>query len=396
MPIYYYKAIDANGKKRKGFIEAQNLTEAKDKLREQGVMLTQLSPQGSFFGQQGLKGDQLLAFTLLLSQLISSGVPLYESLIAIEEQYRNEKTHRIVLSLCEQVKAGSSLSDAMASFPGSFDKLYCAMIGAGEAAGALDTILERLCQLLSRRVKLKKQITTALIYPCILATFSLLVIFLLLTFVVPSIEGIFMDRELNAYTRFVMELSHIFQKYWWLIGLLLISGIGWSIYQYFTPKGKAWMQRQLLKMPLIRTLIIQTALIRFCRTLATLLQGGVSMIDSLRLSREVMQNPTLEEEVELAEIRIIEGSSLSKELIRSRFFPHLVARMMAVGEETGNIITMLNKIGEMYEEQLEKTLDRVMALAQPVILIVMGTLIGMVMLAILIPLTDVSSLTLGK
>lgn len=396
MPIYYYKTIDAAGKKRKGFIEAQNLAEAKDKLRDQGVMLTHISTQGSLFGRQGLKGDQLMAFTLLLSQLISSGVPLYESLMAIEEQYRNEKTHRIILSLCEQVKSGSSLSAAMASFPDSFDRLYCAMIGAGEAAGALDTILDRLCQLLSRRMKLKKQVTTALIYPGILATFSILVIFLLLTFVVPSIEGIFMDRQLNAYTRFVIHLSHIFQSYWWLIGAILILGIGWSVYQYFTPAGKAWIQRQLLKLPLIRTLIVQAALIRFCRTLATLLQGGVSVIDSLRLAREVMQNPTLEEEIEAAEIKIIEGSSLSKELVRSRWFPHLVARMMAVGEETGNLVVMLNKIGEMYEEQLEKTLDRVMALSQPVILIVMGTLIGMVMLAILIPLTDVSSLTIGQ
>lgn len=396
MPIYHFKAIDNSGKRRKGFIEAQNLQDAKDKLRAQDVMLTTISTQGSFFGKQTIKGDQLLAFTMLLSQLISSGVPLYESLLAIEEQYRSEKVHRIILSLCEQVKAGSSLSEAMGSFPDSFDKLYCAMIGAGEAAGALDTILERLCQLLSRGVKLKKQIITALIYPAILAIFSLLVIFLLLTFVIPSIEGIFMDRQLNRYTQFVILASHFFQNYWWLIGIsVALLGV-LCTYQYYTPKGKAWLQKQLLKLPLIRTLIIQAALIRFCRTLGTLLQGGVSMIESLRLAREVMQHPTLEEEMEIAEVKIVEGSSLSAELIKSRYLPHIVARMMAIGEETGNLVSMLNKVAEMFEEKLEKTLDRVMALAQPVILVVMGTMIGMVMLAILIPLTDVSSLGLGS
>jgi general secretion pathway protein F len=151
----------------------------------------------------------------------------------------------------------------------------------------------------------------------------------------------------------------------------------------------------LLKLPLLRTLTIQTAVARFCRTMATLLQGGLSMIDSLRIARSVMRNVVLEKEMQAAEVKIIEGNALSRELGRSKHIPSLVPRMLAVGEESGTMVVMLGKVAEIYEQELEKTLDRVMALAQPVILIVMGLVIGTVLLAILLPLTDVSSFSIG-
>jgi general secretion pathway protein F/type IV pilus assembly protein PilC len=395
MPLYQYHYVDVQGKKRSSVIEAQGEKEAKTKLREQGLLVTSIVLKEKVSKKQNLKGDNLLAFTVQLSQLVNAGVPLYQSLTAIEEQVRGEPYHSIVLSLCEQIRTGISLSGAMASYPNSFDRLFCGMVAAGEAVGALGPVLDKLSYFLDRQMRLKKQIITAMIYPVILGSFSMLIICVLLGFVVPSLEGIFADRKLNAFTSSVINLSHLFRHYWWIYFPVIGGLITWIVWTVRSPKGKIWIEKTLLKVPLLRTLIIQTAVARFTRTMGTLLQGGLSMIDSLRISRGVMRNAVLEKEIEIAETRIIEGSSLSQELGRSDYFPHMAARMLAVGEESGTSVAMLNRIADMYEQEIEKSLDRVMALAQPLILIVMGLVIGTVLLAILLPLTDVSSFSVG-
>lgn len=391
MPLFHYQYVDGNGKRRSGHIEANGDQEAKSKLREQGVLVTQLQAKSSINKKQNLKGESLIAFTVQLSQLVNAGVPLYESLIAIEEQVRGESYHRIVLSLCEQIRSGISLSGAMGSYPDSFDKLYCGMVAAGEAVGVLGPVLEKLTQFLNKQMKLRKQISTAMIYPCILGGFSFLIICLLLGFVVPSLESIFVERKLNAFTSAVLGLSYLFRTYWWLYMPIALSSISFVVWKLRTPKGKTWIEKNLLRLPVIKTLVIQTAVARFCRTMGTLLQGGLNMIESLRISRGVIHNFVLEKEIQNAEVKIIEGYSLSHELGRSSYFPGMVSRMLAVGEESGTSVTMLNSVADMYEQELEKTLDRVMALSQPIILIVMGLVIGTVLLAIMLPLTDVSS-----
>jgi general secretion pathway protein F len=393
MPLYQYHALDAQGKRKKGLIEAQGERDAKDKLREMRVMVISLSLKTEVSAKQNLKGEKLVAFTMQLSQLVGAGVPLYESLTAIEKQCRTERYHRIVLSLCDQIKAGTSLSQAMSHYPESFNKLYRSMISAGEAVGDLNIVLEKLSQLLARQIKLKNEIVTAMVYPLILGSFSFLIILMLLGFVVPSIEGIFAGRKLNGFTQFILSLSHVFREYWWaylpVIGLV----VAYLVYLIRSFKGKAWIERNLLRVPVIRTLIIQTAVARFSRTMGTLLHGGLPLIDSLNISREVMRNQVLEQEIKKAQVRIIEGSSLGTELTRAKWFPSMVAQMLAVGEESGSTVSMFNKIADMYEQDLEKTLTRLMALAQPIILIFMGVIIGTILLAILLPLTDISSLT---
>ncbi len=395
MPLFQYVYVDAQGKHRTGMIDAQGDLDAKMKLREQGVLITKINSKQKISSRQNLKSENLLTFTIQLSQLINAGVPLYEGLKALEEHSRGESYHRIILSLCEQIKTGMSLSNAMAVYPESFDKLYCGMVAAGEAVGVLGPVLEKLSQFLNRQMKLRKQISTALIYPGVLGSFALLIIGLLLGFVVPSLEDLFADRKLNSFTNAVLGLSHIFRGYWWLYLPVGIGSIVWSVMKIRSPEGKIWLQDKLLRVPLLKTLVAQAALTRFCRTLSTLLEGGLSMIESLRIARSVMNNATLEKEIQAAEIKIIEGHSLSQELARSKFIPKMVTRMLAVGEESGTTVSMLSRIADMYEQDLEKTLDRVMALAQPIILIVMGLIIGTVLLAVLLPLTDVSSFSTG-
>jgi general secretion pathway protein F len=394
MPLYQYQALDKFGKKRSGLIEAQNEKDGKEKLRDQAMMVTAISVKSGGAARENLRGENLMTFTMQLSQLLNAGIPLYQALVALEEQYRNESFHRILLSLCEQIKTGTPLSQAMAGYPNSFNNLYCSMIAAGQSAGALNIVLERLTHLLSKQMKLKRQITTAMIYPCILASFSVLIIIMLLGFVVPSIEGIFEGRNLNTFTKLVIDTSHFFRDYWWIYVPGTAGFIAFMVYQARSPKWKIWRERNFLKIPLVRTLIIQTSVARFCRTMGTMLQGGLPIIDSLHISREVMRNVVLEEEVKKAESKIVEGSSLSHELTNSKWFPIMVSRMLAVGEESGTTTLMLNKIADMYEDELEKTLDQLMALAHPIILVFMGTIIGTVLMAILLPLTDVSSLSM--
>lgn len=391
MPLYSYQAVDKQGKKSKGLVEAHGERDAKRKLRDQDIMVISLQEKKGTVTKENLKGEQLVTFTVQLSQLVGAGVPIYQSLIALEEQYRDEPFDRVILSICEKIKSGTPLSDALADFPDTFDRLYCSMIKAGESAGALDVVLEKLSLLLSKQDKLKKDIMTAMIYPSILAGFSLIVIVMLLGFVIPSIEGIFADRDLNTFTKVIINISHFCRNWWWIYVPLIMGFVLWFVLKIRTSAGKLILERFLLKLPLIRRMLIQAAVARFCRTMGTLQRGGLTIIDSLRISREVMHNATLEEEIRHAEARIVEGSSLSTELSKSKLIPQMVSKMIAVGEESGTTLIMMNKIADMYEQNLEKTLDRIMALAQPVILIFMGTIIGSVLLAILLPLTDMSS-----
>jgi len=394
MPVYFYQALDTAGKKKKGYVEAHSEREARSILRDQGILVKGLSTKTAGSFKQSLSGDKLLTFTIQLAQLIGARVPVYESLMTLEEHYRNDSIHHIVLSLCEQIKAGKPLSVAMSQFPTSFDRLYCGMVAAGERVGALDTVLNRLSHFLTKQMKLKKQVMTAMIYPGILASFSLLIIAMLLGFVVPSIESIFEGRQLNGFTTFVLGLSHFARDYWWAYIPFSIGSAAFAWYKLRSAEGRIWLQRIVLHIPFVNKLVVDTAVARFCRTMGTLLQGGLPIIESLQASRQVIHNVVLEQEVKQAEEKIIEGGSLSHELGRSKWFPAMVSRMLRVGEDTGSTVTMLNKLAEMYEDELEKSLDRVMAMAQPVILIFMGTIIGTILLAILLPLTDVSSLTM--
>lgn len=392
MPLYQFEALDEVGKRHRGTIEAHGEREVKGSLRRRGLMVVKLAKKKTGSSKEQLKGETLFTFTMQLSQLVGAGVPIYESLSALEEQYQGESFHRILLSICDQIKRGTSLSNAMRNYPQSFDYLYCSMIEAGEVSGSLSLVLERLTILLKKQAKLKAEVTTAMIYPSILAVFSLLIIGVLMGFVVPSIEGIFEGRELNTFTTIVLGISTFCRAWWWIYIPAIILFIGYSFYKLRTKSGKKWLEKTTLKLPFFKDLVVNTATARFTRTMATLLQGGLTIIEALRMSRQVMGNHVLEKEMVEAEKKIMEGSSLSAQLSRSKYFPGIVTRMIAVGEDTGSTHVMFEKIADMYEEELEKSLTRVVALAQPVILIVMGGVIGMVMVAILLPLTDIASL----
>ncbi len=382
MPLYSYRYLNSSGRRLRGVIDAFSLVEAKSKLLSQGIMVVHLASEARSDRKHSLRGQPLVTFTTQLATLLKAGMPVFESLTALEEQMLGEKCHRIIASLCERIRGGTSLSDALRAHPTSFDSLYCAMVAAGEASGALDTVLDRLASLLSKQLHARKQLITALIYPAVIASFCTLVIFLLLTFAIPSIENLFEGRTLSSFTAAVLAVSHFLSRAWPIyIPLLAIGG-------FFIRRHAPALA---FRLPLFRTLIIQSSLARFSRTLSTLQQGGLPLIDSLQLARQVIPNPALAAAIKHAEKRVIEGGSLAAELQKNPLIPKLVGRMLRVGEESGDLKPMLTQIADLYEGEVERTLTRLTALAQPAILLVMGGIVGIIMLAVLLPLTDVSS-----
>lgn len=391
MALYTYRAFTRDGKKTQGSIEAATLQEAKDKMRGMQLMVSQLEPQKRASKKQQLNQDNLLIFTSQLSQLLSSKIPLYESLVALEEQARGEPYHPVLLGLTERIKRGNSLSQAMLDFPDSFSPLYRALIAAGEAVGNMELALGRLNSFLSHQGKIKKQLVSALIYPALLLVLLIFAAGVLVGFVIPSLEGLFEDKEIPAFTQMVIQSSHFLRQWGILIISAVVGAICFLVVRLRNPKTKASLQRGLLKVPLISRYVVLSCLGRFAKTLSTLLDGGLPLTNALAFSRESINNARLDEIMLRVETRIIEGISLSQELSRYEEIPTLFTRMISIGEESGKLAGMLGQLATLYEEETERTLLRLVQLAQPVLLLLMGGLIGGVLLSILLPLSSFGS-----
>ena len=391
MPLFRYKALAETGRKVSGVIDADSQTVAKERLRKQKVMVTAINLLKDNKQEIGLDRTLLLSFTKELGQLLRAGLPVYESLLTLEEKYRRHKSHSLFLDLCDRLKSGSSLSAALRQYPKTFDEIYLSMVSTAEQSGSLAQIFDQLSTLINKQQKLRKQLISALIYPAFLGTFCFIVIFSLLLFVVPSMRDLFEGRPLHPITHIVLALSTFVNKAWpfLLFGTLLLGVSAFTFFRH--PQGRLLVEKGLLKLPLVKTLMIQAALIRFCRSLSVLLLGGVPLITSLSLSRKVMKQALLEEVIEKAEKRIGEGKKLSDELKSSPLIPSLVTRMLSLAEETGKMVPMLQNIADIYDEEMEAHLTQMTALLQPMILLLLGGIVGLILLSVLLPLTDVSS-----
>ncbi|MDX8430866.1 MAG: type II secretion system F family protein [Candidatus Algichlamydia australiensis] len=392
MSLYQYTALASSGKKIKGIIDADSLGSAKERLLKQKILVTKLSQYERVQKKSHhLKPAQLLDFTRDMCGLLRAGLPLYESLATVEEKYRGQKCHGVLLDLADQVKQGSSLSTAMEKYKKSFSSLYVSMVAAAEESGAIENVFEELSSFLTRQQKLKKQIGSAMFYPAFLGSFCLLVLSALLFFLIPSLEQLFEDRQLHPLTAFILGLSHFLRAYKLILGTLLATAVVSICLLMKRPENKRSLQSFLLRTPVVSTIITEAVLIRFCRAMASLLTNGVSMVKALRLSRKVMGHPLFEELIEEAEGKMVEGKKISESLGSSKLMPPLVARMLAIAEETGSSAAALGNIAAIYEENLERNLARFTALLQPVMMLFLGLIVGLIVLAVLLPLTDMQS-----
>ena len=392
MPLFRYQAVIASGRKTSGVIEADSLISAKDRLRQQNMVITEVSAYIETKKKKSIPFSELSDMTRMLSQLLSAGIPLYDGLIIVEEKYSKASYHPILVDLCDRVKKGDNLSTSLSYYEEIFDPIYISMVRAGEESGALSRSFEQLTQLLLDKSRLKKQLIAATAYPIFLACFCVTVFISLLIWVIPSLKNLFEGRALHPLTKAVFNLSDLFLDH-----LFLIFGSGALFFLLILtcikhPRFRAFWDLFLLKLPLIGPLILLAATVRFCRTCSLLLEGGTPLLHSLHLTRTVLKNRILETALLNVKKNVSEGEPLSAQIEKTKLMPSLVPRMLAIGEKTGQNATMLKHIAALCEEDLTRTLERYTALLQPLLLLVLGLLIGTVVLSILIPLTDVGSI----
>lgn len=398
MPKFKYVGFTAQGKKVENSIEAETERDAKKILRRQNIRVTKVIAPSIFEADLGQwmvdKGiakpfgrAELMRFTRQLAILINAGVPILECLEILHKQEQNMVLKRVVKNVSMQVEEGKSLYDALSSQQG-FDKLYCSLVKAGEAAGILDSILNKLAEFLEKQEKLKKQVKSALTYPVIVVIVGIAVIFGLMTFVVPQFVGMLKEsnQEIPWVTQTVIDISNFFQNYTLLLIAGMVAGSMFFVNFIKTKEGKASWDRFTMRAPLFGLLIIKGNLGAFTRTLSTMLAAGVPIIDSLEICIDTLDNTQIAKDLLKVRQAVIEGKSITEPLSRITYFPPLVTQMMKVGESTGNLDQMLVKVADVFQEEVEELVANLTKLIEPIILVVLGGIIGFVLIAMYLPI----------
>ena len=399
MPVYEYKAYDAAGKTVSGIIDAGTPKEARAKLRRQAVFVTKVKEAGEAVSLTAevkltrlvrrIRRQHVVVMTRQLATLIKSGMPLVQTLSAISEQLEGHPMQRVVYALRERVNAGEPLADALAQHPKLFSDLYVNMVRAGEAAGALELIFAQLADYMETTQKQRTKIVASLIYPALMVVVGSGVLIFLMAFVVPRLTQVFseMDRNLPAMTRTLISISAFFAS-WRFLVFLAVLAVGTVVVRLNTRAGRGRMllHRLRLKLPIAGALIRKLAVARFARTLGTLLTGGIPVLRSLEIVEGVVGNAVIAGAVGDVRARVAEGATMSDELRASQEFPPIVVHMLAVGEASGNLEEMLFNVADTYDNEVETATNSLIALLEPLMIVVMGLVVGFIVLAILLPI----------
>jgi general secretion pathway protein F len=409
VPVYAYKGVTAAGRKTKGHLDAESPRSARARLRRDGVFITELeegrrsdvarSPAStgrfavSLPSFQRVSGLDLALMTRQLSTLIGAGIPLVSALRALTDQVENAKLKGVLGNVRDRVNEGAALADAMAAGGGVFPDLYIGMVRAGEAGGALETVLERLADYLESQVRLRNKVSSILIYPTVMFLFACVVVGALVTVVLPQITELLasLNQPLPFYTRWIIALSHFTRDVWWV---LVLAGIGAVVAfrgAIRTERGRATYDRVRLRLPVVGRLVRLLAISRFARTLSTLLSGGLPITRALETAAEVAGNTVIAAAIGAARTSITEGASVAAPLKASGEFPPMVTHMIEVGEQSGELELMLTKVSDTYEEQVETTVTRLTALLEPILILVMVGIVLAIILATLVPLLQITT-----
>lgn len=405
MPLYSYKVVNNQGIAEEGVRDAADEPALLLELQNQGLIPIRiaLAKDKTFLGFQlksaavRLSQKDIGLFTGELATLLESGLPLDRSLtILLQLTEENPKLSKLVTDVLEKVKAGKSLADALESRSGVFSKFYLNMIRAGEMGGNLGGVLQRLAEYLERSQELKDTVSTALIYPAILLLMSVASLFVMLTFVVPQFKEMFdsAGKALPVPTQIVVGLAEFLQSYWWVLLLIILAVVQTMKQQLSNPVGKKAWDGRFLRMPLFGEIILTMEIANFSRTFGTLLGNGVSILNSLGIVRETVGNTVLSELLENAESQLKQGRTMSDALSQQNLFPKLAVQMIKMGEETGRLEEMLMRVALIYDKQLKTTIQRMLALLEPALIISLGLMIGGIIVSILLAILSVNDLAL--
>ena len=405
MGVYAYKGIDARGKSVKGVRDADSAKALRNVLKRDGVLATEILERS----EAARKGSRDIDFgrlfrrvspmdvavaTRQLSVLLRSGVPLVEALSALIEQLDHPELKTAFTDTRNQVNEGSNLADALKAHPKIFPPLYINMVAAGEASGTLEEVLGRLAEFLDEQTRLQSKVRGALAYPLVMAVVVVLILFLMMSVVVPKVTAIFenFNQTLPWYTSLLIWVSNIFSNFWWLIAILIAGGIYWFRRWKSTEEGRKKWDLFVLEIPLFGPLLIMVAVARFARTLATLLSSGVPVLAAMDITRNVLGNTELMRVVEDARASVREGEGIAKPLRQAGRFPPIVTHMIAVGERTGQLEEMLLHVADAYDQQIEVRVSAMTSILEPLLIVVMGAVVGGIAFAILMPLLQLNEM----
>jgi type IV pilus assembly protein PilC len=392
MPTFEWKGTGRNGQVQSGVLVADSKDTVVTMMRRQQVVVTAVKEKGKEIAVPKFGGKvppQLVAiFTRQFSVMIDAGLPLVQCLEILGGQQENKAFKRALITIRGDVEAGSSLADAMRKHPKIFNDLFTNMVAAGEAGGILDTILQRLAQYIEKAVKLNSQVKSAMIYPIGVISIAAIVIAVILWKVIPVFAALFagLGAELPLPTRVVISLSNLIADYWWLIGGSIFAIITGLKRWHATPKGKRIIDAVMLKLPIVGDLMRKIAVARFCRTLATLTSSGVPILDGLQITAKTSGNSIVEDAIMATRKSVEEGKTISEPLGQTDVFPTMVVQMIAVGEQTGALDTMLTKIAEFYEDEVDTAVAGLMKLLEPVLVAFLGVAIGGIVIAMYMPM----------
>ncbi|VAV83860.1 Type IV fimbrial assembly protein PilC [hydrothermal vent metagenome] len=398
MPKFAYSGKTLSGKVAKGVIEASNLAQANSKLRRQQVVPTSLSPKKSGLAAlneiqipgmtQKIKVKEIVVFTRQFATMIDAGLPLVQCLDILANQQDNKEFQKVLLDVKSRVEEGSTFADALRKHPKVFDDLFVNLVAAGEVGGILDTILNRLSGFMEKAEKLKGKIKGALTYPTAVIVIACIIVTGLLLWVVPIFDDMFKSfgSALPAPTQIVVNMSNALKNYWYLIFGTLAAVIIGLIQAYKTKKGRRIMDAVFLKMPVFGDLLRKTAVARFTRTLGTMLASGVPILEALEIVAKTAGNVVIEEAIMQARSSLSEGKTLAEPLAETKVFPSMVTQMITVGESTGSMDTMLSKIADFYEDEVDASVDALTSLIEPMLMAFLGVVVGGLVIALYLPI----------
>jgi general secretion pathway protein F len=402
MPVYEYKGVSAAGKNVSGVLDGENLKAVKAKLKKDGIVVLEVREGSAVsaarskeisFRRRRVKAEDLANATRQLATLLSSGLPLMEALNVLVEQEDSQALKQSLASVRDAVREGASFTDALKTNAKVFSQLYGNMIAAGEASGTLEITLARLSDFLDEQVRFRGKLAAALAYPVLMTIIGVGVLFFLFSFVLPRVVGMFEDmkQQLPFMTLALLWVVRIVSTAWWAI-VIAIGGAVYYLRRYFaTIEGKAWLDAMVLRLPVFGNLIRMIAVSRFTRTLGTLLQSGVPALTALDIVKTVVGNTVLADAIHKARENVREGESIADPLRRSGLFPPVVIQMVAVGEKSGELEKMLLKISDSFDRTVETRITALMSLLEPVIILVMGLVVGFIVIAIMLPILQMSS-----
>jgi type IV pilus assembly protein PilC len=398
MAQFEFKGRARGGDMQSGVIAAGSKDEASALLLKRGVTVTAIKEKGKEISLPkiggGVSQKQLAIFTRQFSVMIDAGLPLVQCLEILGSQNDNKAFARIIAATREGVEGGMTLADSMKQYPKPFNDLYTNMIAAGEAGGILDTILQRLANYIEKIVKLNAAVRGAMIYPVAVVLVAILVVIIIMTKVIPTFADLFngLGAKLPALTLFVMAVSHFVAYWWWLLFLVLpIAGLLVFNSIYRTKKGRFNIDKVLLKLPIFGNILRKIAVARFCQTLGTLVSSGVPILEGLDVTARTAGNSVIEAAILKTRKSIEEGKTIAEPLKETGIFPPMVVQMIGVGEATGALDAMLNKIAEFYEREVDEAVANLMSLLEPVIIVFLGVVIGGIVIAMYLPLFSLIS-----